>query len=110
MLNGAASLVGMPNRIPTAPDIEVALLTRTQLRILVEDAVAEGVRMALKALPSPESSPELVSNSELAERLGVSKTTLWRWRKRGLRSFETGSTVHFLWTDVEAFLADGSEG
>jgi predicted DNA-binding transcriptional regulator AlpA len=50
-----------------------------------------------------------ISNEALADRLGVTVKTLWRWRKRGdgpphIR-FVSGGDIRYALADVDAWLA-----
>ena len=56
-----------------------------------------------KLLEQRENKPETyLTAEETAKRLGVDRSTLWRWNKEGyLRSIKIGSKVRYKLSDVE---------
>jgi excisionase family DNA binding protein len=51
---------------------------------------------------------ELLTTSEVCERLRVTRQTVWRWRKAGLLpAIVIGGTVRFKAVDVDALLLPG---
>lgn len=50
---------------------------------------------------------ELMTRNEVAQLMGVTLQTLWRWNKSGvLKNFKKGSRVVYRRTDVENFWCD----
>jgi predicted DNA-binding transcriptional regulator AlpA len=55
---------------------------------------------------------DLLDETELAERLGVSRSTLqsWRYTGRGPRYLKLGRLIRYRNVDVDAFLCAGERG
>ena len=88
--------------------VKVALLTESQILLLAEHAAEKAASRVLRTMEPTKkgtASGRFWTTAKLASELGVSRTTLWRWRKGGLRSSVTGNTILYLWADVEEFLA-----
>lgn len=85
----------------------LALLTATQLRELVADAVA-GALASFEAGRAPE--PDLVSSVEMARRLCVSRTKLHRLRLAGCPAVRVGDTYRYRPSTVLAWLEEQTAG
>lgn len=46
----------------------------------------------------------IFSMNEVMKKFNISKTTLWRWRRQGLRAIKIGKKILFLETDLSEFL------
>jgi len=58
-------------------------------------------------------SEDFIKQSDLCLKLGVRKTTIWRWMKRGLPHYRPNAErrwVRFRWSEVEAWLAGNGLG
>jgi hypothetical protein len=52
----------------------------------------------------PFTDDDLVSTPELMTRLGISRTTVSRWRDAGLKSLGSGRLRRYKWGNVLAYL------
>ncbi len=69
---------------------EVVVLGRSELKDLVTEAVAAGIRKE-GGLPSKDKEARaLLTKKELAAAFGVSERTVDRWRERGLPCIKPG--------------------
>ena len=95
----------LPSRI-TDPVIVVAL---SQLRGLISEAVQEALGDAIGQLNAKsDSDGEWVTTRHLVAELGVSKSTIARWRANGLPYAKaTGGVVLYKRSDVNQFLENG---
>jgi predicted site-specific integrase-resolvase len=58
-----------------------------------------------------ETFPKLLTEREVADRLGIAVTTLrrWRWARRGPTWLKIGSAVRYEPTDLERFIEAGRQ-
>lgn len=60
-------------------------------------------------LPSRPIEPDLLDLSEIAQRLNVSRTTIWRLAKRGdIRTVRIGNRTLVPRTELQRLIADGT--
>src|SRR5690606_36864920 len=85
------------------PDPPIVLLTESRLRALVGEAVAD----ALGEREGDSPRTELVSGSELAVLLGVSRTSVHRLRVRGMPAVPILDTYRFRPAECLAWLQSG---
>lgn len=71
----------------------VALLTEEQLASLLEQAAERGAAKALALRSVPP--PELVSGAEMCRQLGVSRSTLHRFRQQGAPAVPVGDVFRY---------------
>jgi hypothetical protein len=71
----------------------VALLTEEQLAELLEQAAERGAAKALALRNVPP--PDLVSGAEMCRRLGVSRSTLHRFRQQGAPAVPVGDVYRY---------------
>lgn len=80
---------------------------RDALRPIVFEAVAEAMR---EHTPAPVAAPEddtLLSVRGACERLNVSRTTLYEWRRQGrLPELVVGGRIRFRRADVDALIEE----
>jgi excisionase family DNA binding protein len=50
---------------------------------------------------------EWLTLAQVAKIAKVSRTTVWRWSKHGLRAIRIGGIVRVRWTDLNEFLCSG---
>ena len=64
-----------------------------------------------KGLPRPPLEPDLLDQTEVAQRLNVSRTTIWRLAKRGdIRTVRIGGRTLIPRTELLRLIAEGSGG
>jgi excisionase family DNA binding protein len=76
-------------------------------------APTDSDRPNLRLLGSTETAPaELIDESTLASRLGVSRSTLqsWRYSGRGPRFIKLGRMIRYRTADVDAYLQANTRG
>ncbi len=65
---------------------------------------ARGRKKSVVDVDSPVDPKKSYTSEQLCHSLGIERTTLWRYRKAGLRSSERGGRQYFHGRDVQAFL------
>jgi excisionase family DNA binding protein len=76
-------------------------------------APTDSDRPNLRLIGSSETAPaELIDESTLASRLGVSRSTLqsWRYAGRGPRFIKLGRMIRYRTADVDAYLQANTRG
>ena len=91
--------------------MELVVLTSDQLKKLIDKAVRRAVEDALdKVLAQLEKQggrKEWMTNREAMEYLGLSKTTLQRYRASGLLPYsKVGGSIYFRRSDINELLED----
>ena len=60
-----------------------------------------------KQTPDKKETPEMLTDKELADRLKMSRVTLYEWRRKGILPFKRiGKRVLYNWDDVYKTLKD----
>ena len=78
------------------------VVTPTQLREFAEEIISS----ALSAKKQEDTT--LLTANEVAENLGVDKSTLWRWEKSGyLTPIRIGSKIRYKQSEVELIKRGG---
>ena len=52
----------------------------------------------------PEYADRFLTIEEVAARMKISRSTVWRWRKQGLRQTRKGRVIRVLENDLNSFL------
>ncbi len=80
-------------------------LTNSELKNFIIDAVRIAIIDFQPEQNAPEKQPdsELITETELSKRIGISKTTLWKWRKEGKIPFQRIGSKRILydWNEVK---------
>lgn len=100
-----------PPRMSEA-DLRLIDMTASDIRAILVDVVAEHLERLSPASQRPERpGVDWLSNKEARATLGVSKTTLARWRESGrLRFSKVGRLVFYHSDDLEALLNEARTG
>ena len=78
----------------------VIVCTPSQLTEIVRDAVASALSSMQSKTPSED---ELLTESDVVKEFGVSKATLWRWKKSNyLTPLKLGRTNYYRRADINA--------
>lgn len=87
----------------------IIITTYGQLHRLMSEAVRDAVREAVAQLSvKPNNESEWVNTRRLVADLGVSKSTVARWRANGLPYAKaSGGVVLYKRSDVDQFLESG---
>lgn len=84
---------------------EIVVASADQLRLLLKDAVAEGVASALKQLTGNEA-PTYMNEREAGKYLGVSHMTLraWRVEKKGPKYHKFDKAVRYSRKELDEWM------
>ncbi len=95
--------------VPSSQVNDLVVVTLSRLRGLISEAVQEAVREALiQVNAKSDNDSEWVNTRRLATELGVSKSTVARWRANGLPyARAVGGVVLYKRSDVDQFLESG---
>jgi predicted DNA-binding transcriptional regulator AlpA len=78
----------------------VIVCTPSQLSTIVRDAVAEAMSAIGSKAPHEE---KLLAEGDVVKEFGVSKATLWRWKKAGyLKPSKLGRANYYRRADINA--------
>ena len=91
-----------------APD-PILIVAENRIRAIVEQSVQIAVQKALDThLADLQMRRKWLSNAEAMRELGLSRSTLARWRKSGRLPYsKSGSLVFYRRSDVERMLSAG---
>ena len=82
----------------------VIVCTPSQLMEIVRDAVASALSSMQSKTPSED---ELLAEGDVVKEFGVSKATLWRWKKAGyLKPAKLGRTNYYRRSDINAAMGE----
>jgi excisionase family DNA binding protein len=78
-------------------------------RRVVRRAPVMAMSMATSRLPGPPIEADLLDLAEVAQRLNVSRTTIWRLAKRGdIRTVHIGGRTLVPRTELQRLIGEGS--
>ena len=82
----------------------ICMITAADLKEVIRDTVLETKR-ELEAEIAKNKSDVLLTTDEVAERLSVSRTTLWKWEKKNyLGPIEVGGKRRYKLSDINEIL------
>lgn len=84
------------------------VIDRNDLEIVLRDIVSETISERGNASPVKE---RFLTAKQVAEKLGVTKTTLWRWEKENyLKPVRFGSKLRYRESDILALMEGQDNG
>lgn len=83
------------------------VIDRDDLEIVLRDIVSETISEKSNTKPAKEC---FLTAKHVAEKLGVTKTTLWRWEKENyLKPVRFGSKLRYRESDIIALMEGGDD-
>lgn len=81
---------------------EIIVTSPETIRAIVSEAVSQAINeLQIQSVPQPEPEERLMTERELRERLGVSHTTVYRLKTKGLLPYkQIGRSVRYYLSDV----------
>jgi predicted DNA-binding transcriptional regulator AlpA len=86
-------------------DVKAQLIQQALLPETSEKQICNALQVLKNGLPKENESHRFLSDTEACQYCGnIARSTLWRWRKQGLKSYQVGGRTLYRISDLDAFI------